>query len=241
MHGIGRLHINEESLEIEKQFASSIWDNISRLTVNDAYVTSFTYNADNQLHWRSYGRSGQGYCICFDYPRMEKIFRPHANFGPVIYDPEVQLSAIKQFVNTYLVCAAEQSTGKREHIVEALIDRASASLELLIPTFKNKDFQKEKEVRLTYWNAGCFDELRKKNPSGYTRPCMGGVSKCGLIVPFVKLHPNGEAETKLPISEIVVGRALDYDKSKKSVEVILENSGYSKTEVQVRQSALRLA
>ena len=209
---------------------------LSKLNANDirgkVYVACFCETRDLLSQWRGYGMAG-GYSLDFNTAHMLKLRDLRGReLIKVLYDPSMQQQIVKSLIQRYLAAFREvfklddgnfalavrldgpphPALVEMDRIVSALL----VELVYLAAFFKSPTFQEESEWRLvTYRPHEQFGKLKFRS----TR---------GLIIPYIEI-PIQIAKSSL--ASITCGPSPHGPLSKRSVEVLLEQSGLGGVQV----------
>lgn len=179
------------------------------------YICCFCEEDNLLSQWRSYGANGTGVSLSFAPASFSYITGPDSppsgliRLWKVFYNEDVQTSIIKQAINYYW--------DKTALTVEQRAKQAVDAIQFFIPTFKNHDFEEEKEIRLI------FTPL----PNCPTKPQFR-VSR-GMLVPYYSLRElsGGTATPRpLPILGARVGPSVNKILNVESAKMLLTKAGY---------------
>lgn len=205
-------------------------DKLDSHCFNNYYICSFSLKKDDLEQWRAYAKNGTGFCIGFDihkktsYPHFQEISNgwPYAH---VIYDDQIKtyilLTIIFKYCNEY---KKDRINGLGYSDDEEYIQGLFHALISFFVNFKNDAFSSEKEVRIIYASRHHTDIFNKK----YYRNCNN------VLVPYVctndtKSKTNDGAKLEvdmLPVSEIIVGPAINQRQTIDSVQYFIQDLGY---------------
>jgi hypothetical protein len=177
----------------------------------DVYICCFC-KVDNLLsQWRGYGANGGGVSVCIDPNELRDLTGPDSPPGglmrmwKVFYKPVEQREIIVKTVNFGF---------SRPGSIEQRAQATSAAIQFFVPTFKNKDFEDEKECRLIFTpslNCG-------------VKPCFRPGR--GMLIPYYKLKDLratlSQANLKLPIKGVRIGPSTNKLLNKASVSMLLD-------------------
>ena len=162
-----------------------------------SYIACLSKKRDDLSQWRAYGRP-RGFSIGFDRPTLQRLFPPflefdRASYRVITYDESVQngmlADAFRIMIDRFpkVTPAADPAGIAWLFILESL---------LLTPSFKDKAFKDEEEVRLQVLHSsetGAREQLRFRD----------GVMGLTPYVPLSLKDPG--TSTMTVIREIVVG------------------------------------
>ena len=227
---------------LNPDLARILWDVIRTIESgewpNDIYGFCLSSESDLLSQWGRYADQCRGYSIGFNSDELDK--RLGCSIGgspgefipcrplPMLYSAERQRAFLRQMPNRLLgivekwnrgilhpdmgVDTATEITG----FFFAMVDR------LVIKAFKHPSYKEENEVRC----------INLPSPP-FPRPEPKFREKQGREVPYVELTM---ISGKLPIEEIIVGPALDYESARERLSALLEKNGY--TGVQIKKSQI---
>ncbi len=125
------------------------------------YIISFSLEGDSPLMWSSYS-DYKGYCIRFDFNRLEKAFEQdvlHLH-GKVIYDYNKQYELLVSFIEEQIfnpakavfegVSSWDDLRGLDEGQEKGLLSIISISVSIYNMFFKKKSFEGENEYRFVF-------------------------------------------------------------------------------------------
>jgi hypothetical protein len=214
---------------------------------NDVFVACFATSGDQLSQWRGYGADGFGYTVGFEPGKLANV-QPFSGVAKVLYDEKQQKDVLKELVNQSIVQFAEianehlevtkyiQATTAIQELkmtenTDVVADMLAAHmgwrllvvLELLLPLFKNPGFVEEQEVRL----------FSRTNSEPEVKQQMKYTERRGILVPHI---PISFTPDKIPIRRIVVGPNLDFDQAEWSLRNLLNDHGFTETDVEIVKS-----
>ena len=185
------------------------------------YICCFCTEDNLLSQWRGYGENGTGVSIAFDplgFARYSGPDLPPENLGlmrlwEVFYKREVQENIVEKALE--LVPRINDQDSE-----EVKARKTADAIHFFIPTFKDSDFEGEKERRLIFTPArNCLVEPQYR------------VGK-GMLVPYYSLKALGKcvygSEQPLPITGVTIGPGVRKDLNVESVKMLLEQNGYEK-------------
>ena len=184
------------------------------------YICCFCEEDNLLSQWRSYGANGTGVSLSFDPARFDYITGPDSppsglvRLWQVFYDMDVQSNIVKNAINYHW--------DKTDITLEEQAKQAVDAIQFFIPTFKNRDFEEEKEIRLIFTPF----------PNCPTEPQFR-VSR-GMLVPYYSLRElsGGTATPRpLPIRGVRVGPSVNKVLNVESAKMLLTRAGYSDIDV----------
>lgn len=191
------------------------------------FICCFCEEGNLLSQWRSYGANGLGVSVGFHrmgFMVMSGADMPHGvmRLWRVFYDGEQQERIVEAALSYHAEELGQQSP-------EDLARRAADAIQFFIPTFKNDDFQEEREHRLIF----------TPSPSCPIKPGFR-VSR-GMLVPYYSVRElmgvdgpsrTGSHETVpapppiLPLDEVMVGPGARQELNRESVERLLRQRGH---------------
>ena len=196
------------------------------------YICCFCEEDNLMSQWRSYGENGTGVSIGFDPTGFA------AYSGPDLPPNEIGLMRLwKVFYNTatqkdIVEKALElipQLNANDSNIAKAR--KAADAIHFFIPTFKNKDFEEEKERRLIF------------TPSPECTISPSFRVRKGMLVPYYSLKSLGQEVygkgRNLPISNITLGPSAWSRLNLESTKMLLQQNDYQNVPVSVSDTPYR--
>jgi Protein of unknown function (DUF2971) len=210
-----------------KAFWAGLQKRLEATRERGVYVSCFCMADDLLGQWRSYGANGTGVSIRLTTTEFQYLSGPDlasGDFGlmylwKVFYDPGQQ----DRIVNACLdnVLSGPEPAGGR-------LQLADDALRFFIPTFKNRDFLGEEEVRLVFAPA----------ESCPVQPDFR-MSR-GMLVPYFSLRAlasaAGRNDWRLPIEAVRVGPSHNRDINRR---LLLRTGGYDKVKVDASMTPYR--
>jgi hypothetical protein len=217
-------------------------------TIMTICVASFSEEGDLLSQWRAYAKHGHGYALGIGFDRVSlpehepeaadnpQQLQAHAygvNLMRCIYSEEQFRAEVDAEISRCLAliveaCANAAGESHPELIGQGVLCAAS-QLFSLIPKLKAEGFAEEREYRLVATvsprtreaQAACDpgDRLIRFRTSG------------GGIAPYVPVS-IANAEGRIPISRVLLGPALDMERSEHAMKLLLTCHGYDPTLVQ---------
>lgn len=189
---------------------------MKRLTNFEAkapFVTCFSEDPDSLPMWTHYADNGQGVALGIKYIDDWEPISDHANlaWGLCTYDNEKLLGELKQTFIPNLFKNIEIFDNRGIYSKGDYTD-----LSKCLCIVKHPGFAYEKEIRLIKL---CATKKSNYKISPYEIKLR---ENKGLLIPFIEHHLPKEI-----LQEIHIGPCVDFDLSKKSLEMCLLRSGYS--------------
>lgn len=188
----------------------------------EIYIACFCENGDLLSQWKGYTEFGKGFSIGLDASQLSKFKRkgPYVNIDirKVIYDEALQSIIIKDLIEKFYHEAKkiiDKESGQTEKIIKNYAVALSSLLEMNVLRFKHASFKEEREWRAIY-------DAHKPNLEPEKQKQYFRVTSTD-IVPYVELDiaPSAQKNTWfLPISEIILGSKINFDKANKSINLI---------------------
>lgn len=248
-HGISLIfeileQVNNKNLEA---YIREIQNEIDFIKRSDRYITCFSKNGDLLSQWRAYASDGKGVSIGFNGRNLASALNGHVSTKYILYDREKQRKAVSRIISRGIDFFAE----RKPHIdysgydYEKTVAKSLLSfLESIIADYKDEGFAEEREYRLEYWVPD-FQKEKFRQKAKYR-------TNGKFIIPYIELETQYQyylrcsqsedfemptlTQTRLPIEEIIVGPALNFDDVKPGIEYLLAKNGYS--DVLVKHSCI---
>jgi len=191
------------------------------------YICCFCQDGDLLSQWRGYGSNGTGVSLAFLASGFSYVTGPDSpprglvRLWRVFYSTATQQNIIRQalyFGNAQpLPTPAERAR------------MAADAILFFIPTFKNEDFEEEKEIRLIFTPEAGFAEQPKFRISR------------GMLVPYYSLKEISGTSTPptLPIDRVRIGPSMNKNVNAGSVRMMLNKAGYPAVGVDVSNTPYR--
>jgi hypothetical protein len=194
------------------------------------YICCFCAEGNLLSQWRGYGANGTGVSISLNPKEFSYITGPDSphsglvRLWKVFYEENEQNNIVKKAINFVY-----SDPKLRAKSVEERAQRAADAIEFFIPTFKNKDFSEEKEIRLIFTPF----------PNAVSRPehhrPKFRVAR-GFLAPYYSLRDlsmrsEGEKPHPLPITGVCVGPSANKELNVDSARMLLTQAGYTNAEV----------
>ncbi len=186
----------------------------------DVYVCCFCERDDLLSQWRSYSANGTGVSIGFDTSLFYYITGPDSpgsglvRLWKVFYKEDTQSNIVRNAINHYWFKAGLP--------LQERVKQAVDTIQFFIPTFKNADFEEEKEMRLIFTPF----------PNCPTKPQFR-VSR-GMLIPYYslkELYGSAIGSWNPPISEVRVGPSINKRLNVESTKMLLARAGYISVKV----------
>lgn len=196
------------------------------------YICCFCTEDNLLSQWRSYGENGTGVSIGFEqmgFTRYTGADLPVEEIGlmrlwKVFYKRETKEKIIEQALdmipNLHMQADEEEKARK-----------AADAIHFFIPTFKNSDFEEEKERRLIFTPA----------PACNVDPRYRVARR--MLVPFYSLKELGQSSddtrVHLPVRSVTVGPSVQKKLNVESVQMLLSQNGYTSVAVTASDTPYR--
>lgn len=194
-----------------------------------SYIACLSKKRDDLSQWRAYGRP-RGFSIGFDRQTLERIFPPvlefdRASYRVISYDEAVQNGMLADRFRLMVdVVPKNAPTADVAGIAWLFILESM----LLTPSFKDKAFKDEDEVRLLVLHTpetGVWGQLK------FREGIMG-------LTPYVELSLSGPGPDNISaIREIVVGPQPNQAEAIRAAKLLVERHGL---DVEVHPSGIPL-
>lgn len=186
------------------------------------YTISFSARRDYIPMWALYGKTGKGVCLKFDaFKVIDENFKGQVGF--VAYDMKSGMRTMKEvipfmyewYMNSYKNKLSELSIENKIFELATICLAAS-------PFVKYKDYQYEKEFRLTYYkHYGMIDKISASTMLDFLQPVSEISSYIEIPIPTTSLK------------EIILGPSLDSENLK---DIIKREINACKIDVRVSRS-----
>ena len=185
------------------------------------YICCFCKEDNLLSQWRSYSANGLGVSIGFDPRQFSYITGSDSppsglvRLWKVIYER----SKMKHIVRSAMEFAYRES---RNRPLPEVARQAAEAIQFFIPTFKNVDFEEEKEIRLIFTPF----------PASSIKPRFR-VSR-SMLVPYFSLKEELDTNTykrPLPITTVRVGPSTNKLLNLESTKLLLAKAGYTSVSV----------
>lgn len=229
------LGVSKEVAQALSLIKTKIYDNLDEI-----YIACLSENGDLLSQWKGYGSYGSGYSIELESNELLRTKRkfPFVNIlvKRVIYDKHAQNSLLLReldFAIGYLSDLVINFPDKVQGSVAAIASTTAYYLKTNAICFKDEAFSEEQEWRIFYRNSQSSEE-------GYQEPKFRVTDDS--IIPYLELDIAPSAQKQdwtLPISKVIVGSKLDFERSKKSIDMLTNLKGISHLKVVKSKVPLR--
>ncbi|HEY3570853.1 MAG TPA: DUF2971 domain-containing protein [Thermoanaerobaculia bacterium] len=187
------------------------------------YICCFCEKGNLLSQWRGYSANGTGVAIGLDPQGFGYITGPDSpscglvRLWRVFYEESQQRNIVRQAVEFAFIDPLLQAKP-----VEERAQRAADAIQFFIPTFKNKDFEDEKEIRLIF--TPYPQSVPQPKP---VRPKFR-VAR-GFLIPYYslkELSQNPQTPPRLPITGVCVGPSVNKRSNVESARMLLAKAGY---------------
>lgn len=199
-------------------------ESLKRLHNTEIYISCFCENGDLLSQWKGYSQFGEGFAIGLEANQLSRFKRKHPfvyiDIRKVIYDRETQSSITRQIINTFYTDIKKlisDNPNEADYIIDHASSALATPLEMNLLRFKHQSFKEEHEWRAIYINDERFEPM-------YTKPSFRATT--ADIIPYIELDISPSAQKDkwyLPISEIIIGSKINYDKACKSISLLYRN------------------
>jgi hypothetical protein len=199
--------LKDSKLRLWRDAVGDVVKQIEDGRLPNTYAACFCERTDLLSQWRAYGGNEQGISIAFDLGGLRLLASGKRSFlAPVEYGLIHGKATLRRNLRERLLAINEDDfiamdeSEKRDTVYNVLSE--------LIPRFKHKGFEDEREWRLAVQHATLRSSVNFR------------VNK-NVIVPYVSLgnHP-------LPIKYVRIGPGVEMDLTKRSISIFLEAKGY---------------
>jgi len=170
---------------------------------SDLYITSFSANQDSLPMWNIYGNNGNGIALGCRKCEINNTKNENSKWGKCYYDQEIFKANFQKFFPIIY-----DNLTFEENKMKASLGIAFNEFSFLFGILKHKSFEFEEEWRL----MKDFQNLTN----------IGFHPSNGILKPFIE-----NKFPKIDLKKIVLGPCIDKEQSKGSVEMLLQNTGFS--------------
>lgn len=197
---------DKENKELSKYLDHNNWKRIMNLfeLLNGPYITSFSENSDSLPMWNMYGNNGNGVALGFQKIEPQHLDNERKRLKNCLYDTE---SFKDLFTENFQFIYDNVNINGGNLAVDGKL--ALNELAFIFGTLKHKAFEFEKEWRL----------MKQVN---IERNAIKFHSSNGILKPFIE-----NKFQKSDLKKIVIGPCADKELSKRSIEMLLHNAGFS--------------
>ena len=203
-----------------RDYLKSLNEQIETPTPEDVYICCFCLDDDLLSQWRGYGANGTGVSLRFDPKKFDYLTGPGSPAGGLMRLWKIFYDGNQQ---ERIVLKAIDFAFQRQEPIDVRVRKAAEAIRFFIPTFKNENFQEERECRLIF------------TPS-VGRPVTPQFRVArAMLVPYLSVRElSGEPPTrmgreplhKLPIIGARVGPSPQKMLNVDSVRMLLVQNGY---------------
>ncbi|MCC6860052.1 MAG: DUF2971 domain-containing protein [Bryobacterales bacterium] len=199
--------------------------------LDPVYICCFCEKDDLLSQWRAYAANATGVSLEFEPAGFAYTTGPDCppamglmRFWKVFYPPETQRKIIRSAIDYYprFEPGSEPADWARW---------TAEAIRFFIPTFKNSDFQEEKEWRLIFTPA-----------AGSPAQPSYRVAR-GMLAPYYSLselaRQLGRAGQKLPLTAVRIGPGPNKRLNAASVRMLLDRHGYDHVRVDQSETPYR--
>lgn len=164
------------------------------------YTISFSARRDYLPMWSLYGKKGKGVCLKFDAYKMIYDYLD-GQVGFVAYDMNSGMRTMKELIpDMYNMYMDSYKNNLNELSIDKKISELATICLLVSPYVKYKDYQYEKEFRLTYYHHyGKSNRISKSSILDFQQP----VSE---ISPYLYFPISANS-----LKEVIMGPSMDKD------------------------------
>jgi hypothetical protein len=197
---------------------------VGRFVPPDVWIATFTEQRDNPDHWDTYGHASHGVALGFTPMALSRAAETSGAFlAPCCYDDDTKVAIMGRGLDLlerlYEAKAKRwvQSSDAGIKVVRYVI----RELALFGALMKRSEFAAENEWRLVVVNAS-------QTPVGARR--IKARAKPDYTSLYIDLE-LGDANDRLPISEIVVGPSANQEMTERAFRTLLYKYGYEGADV----------
>jgi len=200
-----------------KDYLENVKNIIKSPLSKGVYICCFCEKDNLLSQWRSYSANGNGVSLGFKPDGFSYITGPDSppsglvRLWKVFYERPKQ----KNLVKLALEFAYKDKNEPSQNFAKRA-QQAADAIQFFIPTFKNQDFEDEKEIRLIFTPF----------PNSTIKPQFR-VSR-GMLVPYYSLKElhGSPSPRQLPITSLCVGPSVNKHLNLESVKMLLTKIGY---------------
>jgi hypothetical protein len=179
------------------------------------YICCFCAKDNLLSQWRSYGANGSGVSLSFHPARFDYITGSDSppsgliRLWKVFYNEVTQSNIVQNAVSFYW--------NKLTLPIEERVQQAVDAIQFFVPTFKNRDFEEEDEIRLIFTP---FPDIPIKPQFRISR---------GMLIPYYSLKELSGSTSmarQLPILGVRIGPSANKQLNVESTEILLAKTGY---------------
>ncbi len=198
----------------------------------EVYICCFCEENNLLSQWRSYGENGTGVSIGVNPNGFAPCSGPDLppetiglmRLWKVFYKPKIQKDIVEKALELIPKLNDSDSNAVKAR-------KAADAIHFFIPTFKNKDFEEEKERRLIF----------TPSPECKIKPFYR--IRRGMLVPYYSLKAIIQkvvtADNILPINKVTLGPSVQSVINLESTKMLLKQNNYSKVSVFASQTPHR--
>lgn len=192
------------------------------------YICCFCAKDNLLSQWRSYGANGTGVTLSFDPARFDYITGPDSppsgliRLWKVFYNEVTQRNIVQNAISFYW--------NKLILPIDERVHQAVDAIQFFVPTFKNRDFEEEDEIRLIFTPF----------PDTLIKPQFR-VSR-GMLIPYYSLKELSGSTSfarPLPVLKVRVGPSANKQLNVESAEMLLVKAGYQDVSVESSNTPYR--
>ena len=235
-HGLRLTHavIQEQAAPADptqRQYLDELLQLLDSPQLDPVYICCFCENDNLLSQWRAYAANATGVSLEFEPTRFSYITGPDCpqtvglmRFWKVFYRPETQRKIVRSAIKYY-------PSFERNAPPADWARWTAEAIRFFLPTFKNSDFEGEKEWRLIFTPA----------PASPVQPSYR-VTR-GMLAPYYSLNnlarQLGYTDQKLPLTALRIGPSPNKRLNAVSARMLLERHGYSDVRVDFSETPYR--
>lgn len=210
----------------QRAYLEQVEELVNKPVPDGVYICCFCAEDNLLSQWRGYAANGVGVSIELKHEEFEHVGGadcPHGllRLWKVFYKEEDQRHIVAKALEFAWVMQTHLSIEKR-------VQNAADAIQFFIPTFKNRDFEKENEWRLIFTprpNAPVAPQFRTAR---------------NMLVPYYTLQKLGWQPTRpLPITGLCIGPSTLKQLNAQSAELLLRQRGYVNVPISISQTPFR--
>ena len=208
---------------VMRRFLAGVRESVYPFLAKEPFAFCMSENPDQLSQWRAYSERGAGFSVGFDTACFQN---GTVSINRIIYDEGTQRAVIKDLFEALggFVRNLEVPTKDEEAVVKFLAIWGGMEIGKWFSSFKDPAFTEEAEWRIM--RLAGEDQIARE---------LDFVIRGNDLVPYLTYEFGAKAQTKSPISKVVLGPTMDRHLEKTSLTALFLRSGYPIPEI-VRSS-----
>lgn len=193
--------------------------------IPSTYAICFCGRSDSLSQWRGYGGTEQGIALIFDRAKLVSILqRDDLTLSKIIYGTVTASDKMRRELKKELEDLERLQGGPGGLARRQLEQDVYSVVCKLLPRFKHVGFADEREWRFVIQPTDAIGDL-------------GFRAKGNVLVPYMQVGPGSRFH--LPLTKVIIGPGREQELTKRSVQLFLEQKGYSSTPVELSSVPFR--